>query len=116
MGLLDGGLAAIFSSAFGEFYLDATLFRAATSADGKGGGSSSFDTGTSVKAQVDKATYAMQQSDNYVDGDQRILVLAYGVDPIDTDCEIVVAGNRWKVAGVEQDPAVTHYALWGRRA
>jgi len=117
VGLLDGGVAAAFSSAFSSFYLDGELYRPVAFADdGKGGGSGGgFGAPEAVKVQVDAATQAMRSADNYVETDQRILVLALGVDPIDTDCEIVAGGTRWGIASVARDPAGAYYELRGQR-
>lgn len=115
MGLLSGDLAAVFSSAFSGIYLDGTLHRAALTDDGQGGGSSTF-TDQAVKAQLDATTQAMQRSDGYVDTDQRILVLAFGVDTPTADDEITVRGQRWKIASVALDPAQAAYELRGRKA
>jgi hypothetical protein len=117
MGLLDGGLAAAFAGAFASFYLDGALYRPnAFADDGKGGGSSDgFADPEAVKVQVDAATQAMRSADNYVETDQRILVLAHGVDAIDTDCEIVARGVRWGIASVARDPAGSYYELRGQR-
>lgn len=115
MSLLDGSLAAVFSSALSSVYLDATLHRPTTSDDGTGGGSTTWGD-EAVKAQLDRTTDAMRRSEGYVDTDQRILVLAHGVDRIDTDCEITVKGSRWGIANVEQDPCAAYYDLHGRRA
>lgn len=116
MGLLDGQLAASFASVFSSFYLDATLYRSTITANGAGGGTQAFDAGTAVKAQLTRTTQAMRERDNYVDTDQRILVLADGVAPIDTDAEIVVKGQRWSIAYVAQDPVGAYYDLHGRKA
>lgn len=117
MSLLDGGLAEIFAAAFGSVYLDGSLYRPIDAADdGAGGGSGSgFDTGAPVKVQIDAATQAMRSADNYVETDQRILVLASGIDPITTDCELVAGGTRWGIASVAQDPARSYYELRGQR-
>jgi hypothetical protein len=120
-GLLDGGLASAFAAAFGATFLDALLYRppAPFTDDGMGGGSGGqggfVDPPEAVKAQLDQATTAMQASDDFVDSDQRILVLASGVEPITTDCEISVAGVRWSIASVTQDPAKAYYELRGRK-
>jgi hypothetical protein len=115
MGLLDGGLARIFSGAFRGIFLDATLHRATLTDDGAGGGSASFADEV-VKAQLDHASAAMRASEGYVDTDQRIIVLAYGVDQITTDDEITVKGQRWSIASVATDPATAAYELRGRLA
>lgn len=116
MGLLDGGLAAVFNAAFSPIYLDASLYRATITEDGAGGGTEAFAAAEAVKAQLDATTQAMQRAEGYVDTDQRILVLAQGVDPISTDDEITVGGVRWQIASVSQDPAKAYYELRGRRA
>lgn len=118
MTLLEGDLAGVFSAAFSGLYVEATLYRPSAFADdGKGGGTSSgFGPGEPVKAQLDSATQAMRASEGFVETDQRILVLAHGVAPIDTDCEISVKGQRWAIASVTQDPAGAYYDLHGRRA
>lgn len=115
MTLLEGNLASVFAAAFGGVFTDATLYRWSTVQDGKGGGTSGFDAGTPVKAQLDQASQSMIQSDGYVDSDQRILVLASGVAPISTDDEITVGGTRWQIASVGRDPAGAYYDLRGRR-
>jgi hypothetical protein len=115
VGLLDGGLARIFYGAFSGIFLDATLHRATLVENGKGGYTQTF-TDEPVKASIDKATQAMRDSPGYVDTDQRIIVLAYGLDEIDTDCEITVKGKRWGIASVGTDPATAGYELHGRLA
>lgn len=115
MGLLNGGVSALFGQVFGAFYLDATLHRAGeiTYTDGVITGTGATD--VPAKAQVDAATYAMVNSDGYVDGDMRIMILNPGV-PVTTDDEITVAGTRWKIQSVTQDPAVAYYECRGRKA
>lgn len=114
MGLLDGAMAQAFSQAFSSIYLDATLHRATLTEDGMGGGSSAF-VDEPVKAQLDSATQAMRSAEGFVDTDQRILVLAYGVAPITTDDTITLAGHLWSIASVMLDPAGGAYELRGRR-
>lgn len=114
MGLLDGEIEAIFAQAFGPIYLDATLHRQKVNYDGAGGGVVGW-TDEPVKGQLDVATWAMQRAEGYVDGDQRILVLKHGVDPITTDDEITIRDIRWQIASVSIDPALSYYDLHGRR-
>lgn len=113
MGLLDGDLAATFGAAFSGIYLDATLHRATITFNGSGGGSASY-ADEPVKAQLTSTTEAMRSSENYVDSDQRILVLAYNIDPITSEDEITVKGRRWSIADVNQDPAAARYEMRGR--
>lgn len=110
--MLDGDLAAVFGSIMGAYFLDATLHRQTVTDDGMGGGSAS-SSDEAVKAQLDQTTQR-QQSEGYTDKDQRILVIASGVEQITTDDEITVAGARWAIASVTQDPARSYYDLRGR--
>lgn len=118
MGLLDGGLAQAFAGVFSAVYLDGTLYRAtAFTDDGKGGGSGSgFDNGSPVKVQVDQASYSMQQSDGYVEGDVRILMLAHGIgEAPSTDDEIAAGGVRYMIASVATDCAGSYFEMRGRK-
>lgn len=112
MALLDGDIASLFSSTFGTFYLDATLHRRTVTEDGQGGGTVT-PSDVAVKAQLDQTTQAQRDGD-YTDKDQRIIVLASGVEPITTDDEISILGQRWKIASVTTDPAGSYYDLRGR--
>lgn len=85
MGLLSGDLAGVFATAFGPIYLNASLYRATITPDGQGGGTEAFAAPEAIKAQLDATTQAMQRAEGYVDTDQRILVLASGVDPISAE-------------------------------
>ena len=113
MGLLDGGIARVMSGALSSIYLDATLHRATITPDGKGGGSTSFED-EPCKAQIDRTTQAQQRAGDFQDTDQRILVLAAGLDPISTDDEISAGGSRWAISSVSQDPAGAYFDLRGR--
>jgi hypothetical protein len=112
MGLLDGGISALFGAAFGSFYLDATLHRAAITEDGEGGGVVTF-TNSDVKAQLDQVTEAQRVEEGFTDSDQRIIVLAHGVAEPTTEDEITVDGIRWQIASVKRDPAGSYYDLRG---
>lgn len=113
MGLLDGGLASVFASAFSGFYLDATLHRATITDDGRGGGSAAFDD-VPCKAQLDKTIE--RTVDGVVDTFQRILVLQAGLGEITTDDEITVKGVRWAIADVGTDPVDAYFDLAGRKS
>lgn len=113
MGLLDGSIAATFSAALSGLYLDATLHRWSTTDDGQGGGTTAW-ANEAVKAQLDQTTQAQQRSEGFTDTDQRILVLAHGVDIPSVDDEISVRDQRWKIASVTMDAAASYYDLRGR--
>lgn len=111
--MLDGVIAAVFEQVLTGFYLDATLHRATLTDDGEGGGTVSH-TDEAVKAQLDATTEAMRAAEGYSDTDQRIFVLAHGVDRPNTDDEITVGDRRWTIRSVSQDPAGAYWELHGR--
>lgn len=111
--MLDGAVAAVFAEAFSGFYLDATLHRATISDDGAGGGSTSY-ANEAVKAQLDRTSQAQQAADSFTDTDQRIFILAHGLDAPNTDDEITIRDQRWQIASVTTDPAGAYYELRGR--
>lgn len=106
MGLLDGGAAALFSSVFSGFYLDATLHRFSSVDDGEGGGSIAF-ADEPVKAQLDR------ESRQVAAVGQTIFVLASGVAEIGPDDEITLSGTRYAFGRIERDPAGAYYELIG---
>lgn len=118
MGLLDGGIEAIFGAAFSGLYLPATLHRDGTEPvyDGSGNITGYSDAADiSCRAQVDGATYAMRQAEGYAEGDMRIIVLSSGLTvDITTDFQITVSGKRWSIASAERDAANSHWILRGR--
>ena len=120
MGLLDGGIEAIFGAAFGGLYLPGQLVRSAadpiynSQGDivGYGGGTS-----LPIRCQIDAATYAMQQAEGYVEGDVRIIVLSAGLAvPITTDHRITAKGQSWLIQSVERDAGASHWICRGRKA
>jgi hypothetical protein len=118
MGLLNGGIAAIFGSVLSGLYLPATLHVPGEYAtDLEGNVLPSTGTDIACRAQVDAATYAMRQSEGYSEGDVRIIVLVAGLGAeITTDCQISVSGKRWTVGSAELDAADSHWVLRGRAA
>ncbi len=106
MGLLDGGLASVFASAFSSFYLDATLHRFSAADDGEGGGAVTY-ADEPVKAQLDR------QPQQVAAIGQRILVLASGVAAIKPNDQITLGGTRYSFASVDRDPAGAYYDLLG---
>lgn len=115
MGLLDGGGAAIMAAVFGGMYLDADLYRPATTPNGKGGGTTSDGTPQAVKIQLEAATEAMRQTQGYTARDVRILMLANGVDRPTTEHEIAHGGIRYAITGpVGRDPCGAYWDIHGR--
>lgn len=119
MGLLDGGIEAIFGSVFGALYLDGTLHRDISEpiydVEGQitgyaGGGD------MPMKVQRDKCTYAMTQAKGYSEGDTALIILAaqLGGVQITTDMEATDgAGKRWKIASADLDAASSHWICRG---
>lgn len=120
MGLLDGGIEAMFGGVFGALYLNGTLHRDTTTPiydtegniTGYGGGGD-----IACKAQVDAATYAMRQAEGYSEGDMRIIILSAGLGvEVTTDMQVSVSGKRWMIASVDRDAANSHWICRGRKA
>lgn len=117
MGLLDGGMEAIFGAALGGLYLPATLHVLGTPIEDVEGNviGHTGDADYSCRAQLDDATWSMRQADGYADGDQRIIVLSAGMTVgITTDNEITIRGKRWMIESVQRDAAASHWVLRGR--
>lgn len=115
MSLMDGGLAGVFASVFAPLYLPATLYRRADVDDGSGTVTVTW-TGEAVRAQLDSATQAMRMTPGYTDEDMAIYILASGISPVTTDCEITIKGQRWAIASITQDPAGAYFLCRGQRA
>ncbi|WP_375194650.1 hypothetical protein [Sphingobium sp.] len=120
MGLLDGGIEAIFGTAFGGLFLPGTLHRDGTEpifdAEGNITGYEGGE-GIPCRLQIDGATYAMRQSDGYVDGDVRIIILSAGLGvEVTTDMQVTGRGQRWMIASAERDAAASHWICRGRKA
>lgn len=114
MGLLDGGLQAVFAGAFGPLFLDGVLHVATTTPDGQGGYTTS-PADHPVKGMVDGYSEGYRTRFEIPDTDVRLIVLQHGVGAVpSTDGEITLRGVRWRIVGpIEQDPAM---AAWTMRA
>lgn len=116
MGLLDGGISALFGTVFSGLFLPATLTRVAVTNDGEGGASVAEDS-QPCSAQVDSVTEAMRQAPGYTTKDVRLIVLQSGVTggQIDTDCKVTMnagayAGTTFKLsAPITVDPASSYW-------
>lgn len=119
MGLLDGGVAALFAEVFSPVYLPATVYAATTTHNTRGDVQRALAE-RPCRAQVDAATTTMQAQPDYASTDRAVYVLA---DTLESELleghEIVVqagpyAGTRWKVAApIDRDPAGSY---WRARA
>jgi len=117
MGILDGGVAALFADAFGAFYLDATLYHM-PKAPGGDGKLTATPGSEACKAQIDEVTEAMRQAAGYSERDVAIIILqgsVAGAAPTSDD-EITVGGNRWYLrAPITSDPAQSYWLARGQR-
>lgn len=116
MGLLDGGLKAVFGGAFASIYLPGTLHKAARSYDDGGTISQSF-VSFPIRVQRDDVTEAMRGEAGYTERDVALIVLSQGV-PVEpsTDDEITVSGVRYKLGQVGRDAASSHWFMRGTPA
>jgi hypothetical protein len=109
VGLLDGGLQAVFGAAFGVIYLPGEIHRAVRD-EADNGDVSVCWAHSPMRYQPDRITEAMRQADGFTDKDAAFLILQAGVDEPDTDCEMT-AGGRWAIKSVDADPANTHWII-----
>lgn len=117
MSLLDGGIRAIFASAFGGLYLTGTLHQGTGQpVYGTGGAITGYTGGgdASVKLQVDAATDAMRRDGGFAEGDVRIIVLAQGVSALTSDHEVTTRGIRYRIMSSELDAAASHWVCRAR--
>ena len=121
VGLLDGGMVAIFGAGLGWLYPDGFLHRDGTDPvydDEANITGYSSAAAIPCKVQRDKATYAMRQAEGYSEGDVMLIVLAEGLSvEIPTDYRISDGqGIKWMVQSAELDAAGSHWICRGRRA
>ena len=118
MGLLDGGLARVLGGAMSGFYLDGDLHRATITHDGEGGGSAAFAAPEACKAQIDKIVQRLYEGNP--EKFQSIIMLqihqgAQLAEPGENDA-ISIAGSRFVISMIEQDPARSYFLLMCRAA
>jgi hypothetical protein len=116
MGLLDGGLADVFSSVFSQFLLDGTLYVPNRVSDGKGGFITGEPTPHSIKGMVDSYSAVTMLAAQIPATDSKLLVLQNGVavEP-KVGYELTLGGYRWKVIAISQDPARAAWTFQGRK-
>lgn len=122
MGLLDGGIASIFSAAFGGIFLDGLLHRDGTDPiyDGEGnitgyGGGAEIP----MKVQRDACSYTMRQSEGYTEGDVMLIILAAPLNGLKVTTDFQVSdgsGQRWTIQSADLDAASSHWICRGREA
>jgi hypothetical protein len=119
MGILNGGLAAVFGAAFSGIYLDGVLHRGLSdpiydergNITGYGGGAD-----IPMKVQRDRVTEAMRRADGFTDKDVALIILTapLGGIEITTDMEATDGhGARWKIGSADLDAAGSHWLCRG---
>lgn len=116
MGLLDGGLQAIFGAAFRPLYLDGKLHRIGKDADGQVVVPVTW-TDVDIKGQRDDYTDLQRRDWKIPDKAVRLIVLQAGVSAEPTaDDEITLAGQRWRISNISRDPASAAWIMMGQPA
>lgn len=123
MGLLDGGLQAVFGAAFGPMFLDGTLHTMTETPDGQGG-YTSVNADVPIKVMVETYSQQYRQRNSIPVNDVRLIVLQLGtgsaIPEITLSSEITVNGIqgnpsiRYTLHDREQDPARAAWTLQGR--
>lgn len=113
MGLLDGGISAIFGAAFGGIYLAGTLHRAGTGEDADGRVTTTFDD-VPMRYQPDAISDIARATAGIPTTDVRVLILADGLGgkPKAED-EMTIAAGRFRISTSEADPATSHFKTRG---
>jgi len=118
MGLLDGGIARIFSATFAGLYLDG-LLHAGTGNPiyAPGGAITGYDGGGDVpiKVQTDETGEAVRRDAGFAEGDVALIVLAHGKPSVTSDHEITDGyGQRYSIQRAGLDAARSHWLCRGR--
>lgn len=116
MGLLDGGLKAVFGKAFGPIFIDGTVYIPTQTRTAGDDISTVWGAGVACKCAVLECTQAMRQAPGYTIEDVRLIILQadVAIAALNTDCHVTTRGTRYKLnAPLSQDPA---QATWESRA
>lgn len=111
MGLLNGGLAAVFGAAFGAVMTDAVLHKVRQTETGRGG-STVATTDYPVKAGLDAVGAGDRAASGIPASAIRITVLRAGLSvSVDLDDEVSVGGATYRAIRVDTDPAGAAFML-----
>lgn len=118
MGLLNGGIAAVFSAAFSGIYLDGTLHAGTGDPIYEGSKIVGYAGGdTPIKVQTDAAGDAVKRDQGFAEGDVALIILAQGVPPVTSDHAVTDGyGDRYSIERAERDAAASHWVCRGRKA
>lgn len=117
MGLLDGGLQAVFGAAFAGVYLDGRHYQKAKSFDTKGNATGAVTKVQSVKGYRERKTDAMRAA-GFADNESLLMILqTYDGLPIEKPKResLIALDGRWIVGDIEADPANVYWAIRATR-
>lgn len=117
-GLLDAAsIQATIGRVLGPIYGDGSLIRVDLVRQAGGTLLPSEQAPAAIKVQVDRADEAMRQAAGYTDTDVKLLILQTGVAgrAPNSDDIVIAQGQRWKLSGIRQDPARSHWVARGIR-
>lgn len=114
MGLLDGGLKAVFGKAFAPIFIGGAIYVPELTRDLGDDITPVWGDGVPCKLAILECNQTMRQAPNYTIEDVRIIILQSGVDlTLTTDCHVLARGTRYKLnSPLTQDPA---QATWEAR-
>jgi hypothetical protein len=114
MGVLDGGLQAIFGAAFSAVYLDGRHYQKAKAFDTGGNATGTVIKVQSVKGYRERITDAMRAA-GFADNESLLMILqTFDGLPIEKPLRtsvILLEGQRWIVGDIDEDPAHVYFAI-----
>lgn len=122
MGLLDGGVAALFGEVFGEVFLPALVYggSAAVTYDNKGTLRRNAPAARGCRIQVDSRTERWRAEPGFTAADVRVIILAASLEGTVEAGNIVeplggpYAGARFRLAApIDRDPAGAGFTARG---
>lgn len=118
MNLLDtSAIRDIFGATLGAIYGDGQLIRVDMVQQPNHSLLPVEQAPVAIKVQVDRADEAMRAAPGYTETDVKLLILQSGISGREPNSDdiVVAQGQRWKLAGVQQDPARSHWTARGIR-
>lgn len=126
MGILDGGIRELFSTAFGGFYLDGIVHYGTRTPIYEGARITGYiDPGDlACKVQTDRLDSTTKSGEDYAEGDVRLIVLSLtpatdGRPALDivitTESQVTDGyGQRFRIMGADLDAGRSHWVCHGR--
>lgn len=114
MGLLDGGLQAIFGNVFGPLLLPGTLHKMSWSEDSEGTITEHPSLDIPIKAMEEVVSEAVRAQAGIPAQDAKFIVLQLGVGvTLQQGDQITLRGRRWVFRSpIDEDPAQASWMGW----